>query len=155
MFALLAGIVAAGAAIIGGALSAKATAEASKAQQEMAEANKTQAEKEAEQIAQATEFQISDLKTQQARFRGHQKAVIGRSGVELSSGSPLALQAETARMMSEDVRRLSLAGKWEKEARLFEASQYGEEAEAYKKTRPWQVAGSLLSGVASGAGMFI
>lgn len=148
-------ILAAGAAIAGGIAGAVAGSKASKAQQEMAEANKAQAEKEAEQIAEATRLQISDLKTQQARFMGHQKAMIGRSGVELSTGSPLALQAETARMMSEDVRRLTLAGKWEKEGRLFEASQYGEEAEMYKKMRPWQVGSSLFSGLSSGVGVFV
>ena len=148
-------IIAAGAAIIGGAVSAVAGSKESKAREAMARSNEAQAIKEAGQIEEAYEWKASDLKTQQARFRGHQKAVIGKAGVELSSGSPLALQAETARMMSEDVRRPSLAGQWEKEARLFEGSQYGEQADMYKKTRPWQIGGSLFSGVASGAGMFL
>ena len=139
MFALIA--IAAGAAILGGVASAVAGSQASKAQEEAAET-------QAGQVREEYQWKVGDLKTQQARFRGHQKAVIGKAGVELSSGSPLALQAETSRMMSEDVRRLTQQGAWEVEA-------LESEAEIYKKTRPWQVAGSLLSGVASGAGMFI
>lgn len=155
MFALIAGAIAAGAALIGGITSAAAASQVSKAQQEMAEANRAQAIKEARQIEEATQLQISDLRTQQKRFMGQQKALIGKSGVLLTSGSPLALVAETSRMAAEDVRRLSLAGQMEKETRLFEASQFGEQAEMYRKSRPWQIAGSLLGGIASGASMFI
>ena len=138
---LWAAILAAGAAILGGVASAVAGSQASKAQEEAAET-------QAGQVREEYQWKVGDLKTQQARFRGNQKAVIGRAGVELSSGSPLALQAETSRMMSEDVRRLKQQGEWS-------AETLESEAEMYKKTRPWQVAGSLLGGVASGAGMFI
>ena len=139
MFALLA--IAAGAAIIGGVASAVATSKANKAQEEAAET-------QAGQVREEYQWKVGDLKTQQARFAGHQRAVIGRAGVELSSGSPFALQAETARMMAEDVRRLKQQGEWS-------AETLETEAEMYKETRPWQVAGSVLGGVASGAGMFI
>jgi len=138
---LIAGVIAAGAAIIGGISSAVATSKASKAQEEAAET-------QAGQVREEYQWKVGDLKTQQARFRGNQKAVIGKAGVELSSGSPLALQAETSRMMAEDVRRLKQQGEWS-------AETLESEAEMYKKTRPWQVAGSLLGGVASGAGMFL
>lgn len=148
-------ILAGGAALLGGIAGAIGAAQTSKAQQEMAEANQTQAEKEAEQIQEASRLQVSDLKTQQKQFMGQQKALIGRSGVKLTTGSPVALMAETSRRATEDVRRLELAGQMETEARLFEASQYGEQAEMYRRTRPWQVAGSLFSGVASGASYFV
>jgi len=148
-------ILAAGAALVGGIISAAATSQQSKAEEEMALANQTQAEKEAGQIREAYGLQLSDLKTQQARFMGQQKAMIGKSGVKLTTGSPLELLAETSRVHAEDVRRLKLAGEIEAGGRAFEASQYGKQAEAYRKTRPWQVAGSLFGSIGQASSYFI
>jgi len=148
-------ILAAGAALLGGITKAVGASKESKAKEKMAKENEAQAEKEAGQIEEAYQLRLSDLQTQQKRFAGHQKTLIGRAGVQLTSGSPLALMSETSRMMAEDVRRLKLEGQMAKEGRLFEASQYGEEAGLYRKTRPWQVGGSLLGGVAQGASFFI
>jgi hypothetical protein len=138
MFWLFAGL-AAGAALIGGALKAKAVSEESKAEE-------AAAREEALQVRKETEWKVGDLRTQQKQFAGTQQAMIGRSGVKLTSGSPLALLSETSRRMSEDVRRLQQQGEWE--AEHLEA-----EADIYKRTRPYQVWGSLLGGLASGAGM--
>ena len=141
MFWIIAGIIAAGAAIIGGGLKAKAESEASKAQE-------AAARDEAAQTRVETQWKVEDLQTQQKQFLGTQQALIGRSGVKLSSGSPLALLGETGARMTEDVRRMRQAGEWGAEA--LEA-----EAEMYKKTRPYQVWGSLLGSLASGASMLI
>jgi hypothetical protein len=134
-------ILAAGAAIAGGVAGAVAKSRESKAAEKTALQNKKYTE---EQYA----LELSDLQTQQKRFAGQQKTLIGRAGVKLTSGSPLALQAETARAMAEDQRRLQLQGE-------FEAGQYGEEAKTYKKTRPWQVGASLLGGFGQGASYFM
>ncbi len=135
MFAFIIGAIAAGAALIGGALKAKAASEESKAEE-------AAAREEAAQTRQATEFKVEDLQLQQKQFAGTQQAMIGRSGVKLSSGSPLALISETSRRMTQDVQRLRQQGEWDAEA--MEA-----EADVYKKTRPYQVWGSLLGSLAS------
>jgi hypothetical protein len=134
-------VIAAGVALLGGALKAKAISEESKAQE-------AAARDEAAQTRIETQWKVEDLQTQQKQFMGTQQAMIGRSGVKLSSGSPLALLSETGARMSEDVRRMRQAGEWGAEA--LEA-----EAEMYKKTRPYQVWGSLLGSLASGASMLI
>jgi hypothetical protein len=132
-------IIAAGAALIGGALKAKAASDESKAEE-------AAAREEAEQTRQATEFKVEDLQLQQKQFAGTQQAMIGRSGVKLTSGSPLALIGETSRRMSQDVSRLRQQGEWDAEA--MEA-----EADVLKKTRPYQVWGSLLGSLASAGSM--
>ncbi len=131
-------IIAAGAALLGGVASAVAVSKESKAKEEAARSA-------ADQVRKETQWKIGDLQTQQKQFMGTQQAMIGRSGVKLTSGSPLALMGETSRRMAEDVRRMYQQGEWDAEAML-------EEADLYKKTRPWQVGGSLLSGLSSGAG---
>jgi len=133
------GMIAAGAALIGGGLKAAAVSEESKAQE-------AAARDEAAQTRVETQWRVEDLQTQQKQFLGTQQALIGRSGVKLSSGSPLALLSETGARMSEDVRRLRQQGEWGAEA--LEA-----EAEMYKKTRPYQIWGSLLGSLASGGSM--
>ena len=133
------GMIAAGAALIGGGLKAAAVSEESKAQE-------AAARDEAAQTRVETQWRVEDLQTQQKQFLGTQQALIGRSGVKLSSGSPLALLSETGARMSEDVRRLRQQGEWGAEA--LEA-----EAEMYKKTRPYQIWGSLLGSLASSGSM--
>jgi len=135
------GILAAGAALWGGVVRARSASQQSKAAEKTALANKAHVEEE-------TALQMKDLQTQQKQFSGQQRTLIGRAGVKLTTGSPLALQAETARRMAEDQRRLQVSGE-------FEASQYEEQADLFKKIRPWQVGGSLLGGVARGASFFI
>jgi cell division protein FtsB len=135
------GMIAAGAALIGGGLKAAAVSEESKAQE-------AAARDEAAQTRVETQWKVEDLQTQQKQFLGTQQALIGRSGVKLSSGSPLALLSETGARMSEDVRRMRQQGEWGAEA--LEA-----EAEMYKKTRPYQVWGSLLGSLASAGSMLI
>jgi hypothetical protein len=133
--------IAVGALAIGGALKAKAISEESKAQE-------AAAREESAQIRKETQWNIEDLQTQQKQFMGQQQAMIGRSGVKLTSGSPLALLGETSRRMTEDVRRMWQQGEWQ--AEHLEA-----QAEMQKKTRPYQVWGSLLGTVASGASLLI
>jgi hypothetical protein len=139
MFAFIIGAIAAGAALIGGVLKAKAASDESKAEE-------AAAREEAAQTRQATEFKVEDLQLQQKQFAGTQQAMIGRSGVKLTSGSPLALIGETSRRMSQDVARLRQQGEWDAEA--MEA-----EADVLKKTRPYQVWGSLLGSLASAGSM--
>lgn len=139
MFAFIIGAIAAGAALIGGALKAKALSDESKAEE-------AAAREEAQQTRQRTEFQVEDLQLQQKQFAGTQQAMIGRSGVKLTSGSPLALIGETSRRMTQDVSRLRQQGEWDAEA--MEA-----EADVLKKTRPYQVWGSLLGSLASAGSM--
>ena len=134
-------ILAAGAAVLGGIAGAISASQQSKAAEKAARANKAHVEEE-------TALKMEDLKTQQKQFSGQQRTLIGRAGVQLNTGSPLALQAETERRMAEDRRRLQVAGE-------FEASQYEEQADLFKKMRPWQVGSSLLGGVAQGASFFI
>ncbi len=138
MFWLIAGI-AAGAALLGGALKAKAASDQSKAEE-------AAAREDALQKRQETEWKVSDLQTRQRQFLGEQQAMIGRSGVKLSSGSPLALISETGGRMSEDVRRMRQQGEWDAES--LEA-----EADVYRKTRPYQVWGSLLGSLATAGSM--
>jgi hypothetical protein len=153
MFALIAGIIAAGASLIGGALKAKAISEQSKAEEAAAREQSAQRRREAAQTRIETELNIGDLQTQQKQFLGTQQAMIGRSGVKLTSGSPLALLSETGARMSEDVRRLRQQGEWVAENIGWEAESLEAQADIYKKTRPYQVWGSLLGSVASGASL--
>lgn len=139
MFFLIA--LAVGALAIGGALKAKAAAEKSKAEE-------AAAREEATQVREQTKWKIEDLRTQQKEFLGQSQAMIGRSGVKLTSGSPLAYTGEMSRRMTEDVRRMRQAGEWSAEA--LEA-----EAKVLRETRPYEIWGSLLGTVASGAGMFL
>ena len=136
--ALVFGAIAAGASLLGSAMNAVGTYKASQAQEQ-------EAREAARQTRLETGWKIADLQVQQKQFRGTQMALIGRSGVSLSSGSPLALMGETSRRQIEDVRRLKQQGEWEAESLLTQA-------EMYKKTRPWQLAGSLLGGLSSAAG---
>lgn len=138
MFWLFAGL-AAGAALLGGAVKAKAASEESRAKE-------AAAREEALQVRKETEWKVGDLQLQQKQYAGQVTARIGASGVKISSGSPLALQAENARRMTQDVERLRQQGEWE--AEHLEA-----EADIYRRTRPYQVGGSLLGGLASAAGI--
>lgn len=167
------GLIAAGAGLLGGIMNAVSTAQASQAQQEEAVAQAelaesqaaqltAQAQETAGQIRKETEWKIGDLQTQQRQFMGQQKVLIGRSGVKLSSGSPLALLTETSRRAGEDVRRMWQQGEWgaenvlaqasmESETLLAQAEIYRMQGQAYQRMRPWQVLGSLLGAVGSGA----
>ena len=131
--------IAAGAALIGGLFKAKAASDQSKAEE-------AAAREEARQTRIETEWKVGDLQLQQKQFLGTQQAMIGRSGVKLSSGSPLALISESSRRMSQDVSRLRQQGEWDAEA--MEA-----EADVLKKTRPYEVAGSLLGTLAFAGSM--
>jgi hypothetical protein len=139
VWALVIAAIAAGASLIGGALKTKALSDESKAEE-------AAARDEAAQTRLETDWKIGDLQTQQKQFLGNQQAMIGRSGVKLSSGSPLAFMSETSSRMTEDVRRMRQQGEWDAEA--MEA-----EADVYKKTRPYQVWGSLFGSLATAGSM--
>jgi hypothetical protein len=145
--------IAVGALALGGALKATAISKESKAEEAAAREQSAQRRREAAQTRIETEWNVGDLQTQQKQFMGTQQAMIGRSGVKLTSGSPLALLSETGARMSEDVRRLRQQGEWAAENIGWEAESLEAQADIYKKTRPYQVWGSLLGTVASGASM--
>jgi hypothetical protein len=170
---LVLGAIAAGAQLLGGIFGAIGLSQQSQAQEQEAEAQaqlaeqtaaaeRARAEEIAGQIRQETEWNVADLETQQRQFRGQQVALIGRSGVRVSSGSPAALLAETGRRQGEDVRRLRQQGEWtaqgvleeaemEAEGLLAQADIYRMQAESYRRMRPWQITTSLLGGFGSAA----
>jgi len=147
---ILAGILALGGAVIGAIGQVKASTSA----EEQALSNETQALKEAQQLAQARAMAVGDIGRAAHKTVGSARAVIGASGVKLTTGSPLAAVNQSYANAERDISRTRQQYNYEIGARQHEASQYGSQAQAERKTRWWNFAGTILSGGAQMASAF-
>lgn len=79
----------------------------SKAQNDIAKYNAQQLEREAKSRMEAAHIEADRVSRQARLFKGAQRAAFGKSGLSLSEGSPLEVQADTAYQFAMD-RALTL-----------------------------------------------
>ena len=137
-------------AAIGIAVSAAAAAQSAHQQEQAAQFNKKVAENQATAARQAAEANASQRREQLRRVLAEQRAAIGGSGVEDTSGSPLLVQIDSARQAELETLKIQHGG--QQQALGFETQgAYARYAGNQAAQAGYAQAGaSLLSGVGSG-----
>jgi|SRR5262245_4548142 len=136
-------------AALAGAASAYGTYEAGQQRAEAASYNKKVAENQAAYATQQAEIEAQNLAERQKRQRASQRVAIGASGID-EEGSPLLVEADTARQQARDLYLTRYGGEVRAHAAMEEAglqTLYGRQA---------QQAGAIGAGTAllsTGAGI--
>lgn len=112
--------------IVSTVVSAKAAKITSEAEATEATAQAEIAEADAERVEERFEDIEEDFILQGERLKGTQVAVVGKSGVTLSSGSVKAVRAETQALLREGVKRIRAEGE-------FESERLGEIADIFRE----------------------
>lgn len=97
------------------------------------------AKAEAESIRESAKFEERQFKKRAAEVLSKQRAIGAASGVDISSGSPLAIMLDTAREAALESLSIRRSGKIRSESKLFE----GRLAKA-------QIPGQIFGGLAKG-----
>lgn len=136
-------LLAAGAAIAGGALGvagsiqqhnqAKANAEMQAAQMNY---NKRLEEQEAARIDAETAENTRRQRIQADELKSRQRALMGKSGVAMTSGSPLAILGETAADEELKIQDLRFSGYNQAQQHREQAKMYGYQAKVAKAQAP-------------------
>ncbi|MCE5336739.1 MAG: hypothetical protein LLG06_19350 [Desulfobacteraceae bacterium] len=116
---------------------------------EIMKANAEASRLEAKSIQESAKAETLRLSREKRQMIGQQATIMGGSGVDLSSGSPLDVMMNTARNFEDDIQQLGYAGDTKAAAKSYEASIY-DWAAPMKKRAGWiGAAGTVLSGTAS------
>ncbi|MCR4296522.1 MAG: hypothetical protein NUW21_13385 [Elusimicrobia bacterium] len=141
-----------GATLIGGAISAKGGYDQAQDAADGMQANARMARLAARDALQRGALESGQARMEGTKVIGQQKAAIGASGIDASSGSAVALMADT-RVQSE-LDAVTIANNAAREAWGFrtQARQLDSQAKKTREASKWAVAGSLIGTAASGAG---
>ena len=113
------------------------------------EANARNAEIQAKSIQESAKSETFRLSKERNQMIGTQAALTGAAGVDISSGSPLEIMAETARSYESDIQNLGYMGDTKAATKNFEASIYDWGA-SQKRRAGWINAGTdLFSGIST------
>jgi hypothetical protein len=142
-----------GASLLGSVLSGIGQKQAADAQADADEENARLLRKRALEVLQEGGAQAGRARMAGSQVIGKQKVAFAASGVDSTSGSALALMADS-RLMSE-VDALTLANNAAREARGIQAqaAQLERQAGAARRAGDWGLVGSLLGGIGNSAGM--
>ena len=121
----------AGSSILGGIASKKANQAAARAAQLNALAAKI-----------STAFKVQDIRDAGARLESSQRAAYGRSGVEMSSGSPAEVIMGSARNIEKEIFRATYTGSLQEQGAMSSA-------DAYKKAGDYALLGGFAKAGAS------
>jgi hypothetical protein len=116
------GVAAVAVAVIGTGLTTYAASEQAAAQRRAAKREESFREAEAESIRQAAEFEERQFRRRVSFLMGKQEAELAALGLDISSGSPLQLQIDTARQAELEALNVRRSGAQAASAREFEAS---------------------------------
>jgi hypothetical protein len=141
------GAVAAGLSGIVGAVGAVSSG---KAQANAAEFNADVARQQAEQERTASRQEAEDFRREQSRLFARRRAVMGGSGVDTSTGSPLLASEDFASEAELGAKRIQAGGELRATRLSQQASLFGAEA-SNARTGGFMRAGSLLIGSAGTA----
>lgn len=150
--------IAAGALTAGGTvMQYRAQQQAAEQQQATAEYNAQVAEQQAKREVEASAREQMQMREKGRQLIGKQRSMMAKSGVALTSGSPLELLADTAAELETDVEMAAYEGKSRRDARLSQATastlrakQAGKRASTYgSMTFPAAITSGVSSGIQS------
>lgn len=139
---------------------AKTAEENARLQQQQMEYNKRMEEREAAALEAETAESVRRQREESARLKASQLAMLGKSGVAMSSGSPLAILGATAADEELKIQDAHYSGARAAAAHRTKAADYGfgasiakHNALAAKASRPSgaSLAGNIIGDVGSGA----
>lgn len=119
------GSIAAGATIVGAGISAYSSVQAGRAQQRAAEYRAAQSRRQAVDAQQRAAAEEQRVRRETSKLEGRQRALMAAGNVDLGSGSPLSILADTAQFGELDAQTVRANGQrerryYEEEARLSE-----------------------------------
>jgi hypothetical protein len=138
---------AAAVAIISAAVTAYSAYSASQQQERIAKYNQEVQERQAEAARAAAKVEAAQKRARGERVLAAQRAAYGASGVVPDVGSPLLVQADTAKEAEFDALMSTYAGELRARGAEGEAAFSAYQARSARRTR---VANTLLSGAAAG-----
>ena len=139
-------------AVVSAAFSAQQSVQQGKYQAGVAEYNAAVATNEAQEVQNQSVEAENDQRRATAELLSKQRAQLGASNVDLSSGSALQLQEDTQTLGDVDALRIRSNYDYQVDALNQEASFQSESASAAKSTGYTSAFGTLLGSAASVAG---
>jgi hypothetical protein len=113
------------------------------------EANAAAAKIEATSFQEQAKAETLKLSRERRQMIGQQAAIMGAAGVDISSGTPLDVMAETAGNFERDIEQLGYTGDVRAASKAYEASIYDWQA-SNKRRAGWIGAiGTAVSGIGS------
>lgn len=107
-----------------------------KMREELAEYNAKLEENEAERIDRESSENVIRARMQADQMRSAQRAMLGKSGVAMSSGSPMAAAAESASYAERQIRDLGIQAYQEAEVHRRKANMFRYDAALAKASAP-------------------
>lgn len=144
--ALSLGSLASGAMLAGTGLQAIGSITKGNTEAAIAEANADASRMEARSIVEATKAESARLSREGRQIVGRQASIMGASGLDLTSGSPLEAMLQTTRDVQYDIQQTGYAGGVKAASKMYEGTLYDWLA-PQKRTAGYLGAGTaLLSG---------
>jgi hypothetical protein len=136
-------------ALVGSAVSAFGSYRQGQQQKSVAEYNAAIARNEAEAARQKAAFDAETSREKYARLMGRQRALYSKSGVDITSGSPLLLLADQAYEAERDKQAILYSGEVSATKDLNQASMFEYAGENAESAANLTAGTSLVSGIAN------
>lgn len=138
-------VVSLAATAIGGVASAYGQYEQGKSQQAVLDNNAKRADYEAQDSIKRGQENVSRQLLKSGQIRGAQRAGLAASGVDINSGSPLAILMDTQALGEQDAQTLSKNAAREAEGKSFEASNLRYQGKVARRNGTSGAVSSLLT----------
>lgn len=132
--------------LVGAGVSAQGQAKAGRRAKRAFGINAAIEEQNAQRALEAADEDIRDIKEQESRILGAQRAGYGASGVSASSGSAMDIYADTIRRSTLDQNRRKVAGELEAQTHRNAAARGIAAGRAEVEATSYGAAATLLSG---------
>ncbi len=136
-----------GASVAGTGLSMMGQMQAAKSQATMAEYSAAMQRQQAAQLESLGRIEQTRREQEGQKLLSRQLSIYGASGIEPTEGSPLAVMEQTAA----EIERDALLSRYRYQIGAHQAGQSAAleefKGKAYKEALPWQMGGTLLTGL--------